>query len=143
MSRYFKGYQVVVDMNLGYHGIHHQHVMEIDGDNDLICHGDTKPTKMIFRDLSRFDDRGYVPCQCIPLIILFLFSVPIEPGNTIQGSVVFCLFTVLTTQPVREIPHKSYPLAMANIALEHGHRNSGFTEHHMVIFHSYVKVYQG
>ena len=34
-----------------------------------------------------------------------------------------------------------YPLVMTNIAIENGHRNSGFShEKWVVIFHSYVNV---
>ena len=39
-----------------------------------------------------------------------------------------------------------YPLVMTNIAIEYGHRNSGFTMIYllkMVIFHSYVSLPEG
>jgi len=32
---------------------------------------------------------------------------------------------------------------MTNIAIENGHRNSGFSHKKMVIFHSYVKLPEG
>ena len=35
-----------------------------------------------------------------------------------------------------------YPLVICYIAIEHGHRNSGFSIEHGDLNHSYVKVYQ-
>jgi len=35
-----------------------------------------------------------------------------------------------------------YPLVMSNIAIENGHRIVSFPINSMVIFHSYVNVYQ-
>ena len=38
----------------------------------------------------------------------------------------------------------NYPLGMTNIAIENGHRNSGFTPpKKIVIFHSFLYVYHG
>ena len=36
-----------------------------------------------------------------------------------------------------------YPLVMTNIAIEHGHRNSGFSIENGGSFHSYVKLPEG
>ena len=38
---------------------------------------------------------------------------------------------------------KNYPLVMTNIAIENGHRNSGFSHTKIVIFNSYVKLPEG
>jgi hypothetical protein len=41
-----KGYQVVMDINMGYHGKKNNHHVlgSLAGDNDLIFHGDIEPT---------------------------------------------------------------------------------------------------
>ena len=36
-----------------------------------------------------------------------------------------------------------YPLVMTNIAIEHGHKHSGFSHKEILTFHSYVKLPEG
>ena len=36
-----------------------------------------------------------------------------------------------------------YPLVMTNVAIEHGHKHSGFSHEKILIFHSYVKLPKG